>query len=398
MSHMNESATQVIVVIPVYNHAGTLRDTVSRALEVHPRVLVVDDGSTDMDAGALVGGLQVPVVRHPINMGKGAAILTGAAEARRLGMSHMITMDADGQHDPRDIRLFLSLIDKDPYTILVGKRDLKGPNVPLGRRIGRGISNFWFRVLTGQKIGDAQSGFRSYPLAVIDGLKLRERGYALEMEALVKGVWAGVRLRDVEISVHYPPAEKRISHFRMLKDNIRLTILNFKLTLRSMVPIPYREIFPYQEGGEKITILHPIRSLTTLMSRDATPGRLAAAGALGVFLGALPLIAFHTVAILFTAGFFRLNKVTAVASSQLCMPPVVPALCIEAGYFLRHGSFLTEISFKTLGCHAVERIFEWLIGSLVLGPVLGLIVGGIIYVIGGLLIKGIFSESKVPGK
>lgn len=382
---MNESATQVIVVIPVYNHAGTLRDTVSRALEVHPRVLVVDDGSTDMDAGTLIRGLQAPVVRHRINAGKGAAILTGAAEARRLGMTHMITMDADGQHDPRDIRLFLSLIDEDPYTILVGKRDLKGPNVPLGRRMGRRISNFWFRVLTGQKVGDAQSGFRSYPLAVMEDLRLREKGYALEMEVLVKGVWGGLRLRDVEISAHYPPAEKHISHFRMLKDNIRLTILNSKLTLRSMAPIPHREIFPKQESQERITVLHPIRSLTTLMSGDATPGRLAAAGGLGVFLGALPLIAFHTVTILFTAGFLRLNKLTAVASSQLCMPPVVPALCIEAGYFLRHGSFLTEISFRTLGYHAVERIFEWLIGSLVLGPVLGLIVGGVIYVMGAIL-------------
>ena len=116
------------------------------------------------------------------------------------------------------------------------------------------------------------------------------------------------------------------------------------------------------------------------MTGDNSPARLGAAGALGVFLGALPLIAFHTVAILFTAGFLRLNKIGAVAASQLCMPPLVPALCIEVGYFMRHGRFLTEISLETLGYQALERIYEWLIGSLLLAPALAALVGGVVYV------------------
>ena len=70
------------------------------------------------------------------------------------------------------------------------------------------------------------------------------------------------------------------------------------------------------------------------------------------------------------------------------MPPMVPAICIEAGYFMRHGSFLTEISLRTLGYQAPERILEWFLGSLVVGPALALIVGIMVYAVGLVLKKG----------
>jgi uncharacterized protein (DUF2062 family) len=152
--------------------------------------------------------------------------------------------------------------------------------------------------------------------------------------------------------------------------------------MRSMLPWPHAKLpgTPVREE-ERVSPLHPVRSLRLLLKGDATPARLAAAAALGVFLGALPLIGFHTVSILFAAGYLRLNRVAAVAASQLCMPPLVPALCIEAGFFLRHGRFLTEISLETLGYQAPERLYEWLIGSLVAGPVLGLTVAGVVYIL-----------------
>jgi uncharacterized protein (DUF2062 family) len=133
------------------------------------------------------------------------------------------------------------------------------------------------------------------------------------------------------------------------------------------------------QPGEKITVLHPLKSTRALLTENTSPKQLAAAGALGVFLGTLPLIAFHTITILFAAGYFRLNRVAALSISQLCMPPFVPALCIEIGYFLRHGKFLTEISLKTVGYQALERVYEWLIGALVLAPVLAALVGCIIF-------------------
>ena len=369
---------KIIVVIPVYNHGSTLRRVVTRALKVNDQVMIVDDGSTDRGIDTL-DGLNVHIVRHSLNLGKGAAISTAATAARRLGMTHMITIDADGQHDPADVRHFVPVVQKNPFAIAIGKRNFSTIDAPLSARFGRHFSNFWFRIQTGQILGDTQSGFRGYPLAVFEKLKLHEKHYAFEVEVLVKAAWSGIKLHDVDISVFYPSARERVSHFHRFRDNFRLSRLNTRLTLRSIIPLPHRQILAEKDSSQKITVLHPVRSLKKLLGENASAEQLAVAGALGVLLGALPLIACHTIAILFAAGFFRLNKVAALSTSQLCMPPFVPAICIELGYFLRHGRFLTEVSIKTLGYQGLDRCFEWLIGSLLLAPILALLVGGIMY-------------------
>ncbi len=376
---------RVLIVIPVYNHAATLREVVERCLAVHPQVLVVDDGSSD---GALetLAGLDVRTLRHEQNRGKGAAILTAASEAQRLGMSHIVTIDADGQHDPADFPRFVEVMRQHPLALVVGNRDFSVANIPGSSRFGRKFSNFWLRVQTGKSLPDTQNGFRAYPVFVLQGLKWHETRYSFEIEVLVKAAWAGVELRDVDISVYYPPAEERVSHFRGFMDNFRLTLLNTHLTLRSIAPVPHRKLITPERTPETVSVLRPLRSLKVLLTENSSPFQLALAGAVGVLLGTLPLIACHTVAILFASSFFRLNKVAAVASSQLCMPPIVPALCIELGYFMRHGEFLTEISMETLGYQGLERLWEWLLGSLILGPAFAIVTGVVIYAL-ALLVK-----------
>lgn len=368
---------KILLIIPLFNHAATVRYVVERSLAVHDRVLVVDDGSTD-GGGDTLHGLPVQVVRHEVNRGKGAAIMTAASEAALMGMTHIVTIDADGQHFPEDVPRLLGVACQDPLSIVVGKRDFSVADVPGSSRFGREFSNFWLRVQTGCALGDVQSGFRVYPLAVLEGLDLRESHYSFEVEVLVKAAWAGVPLRDAEISVYYPPAKERISHFRMFRDNLRLTLLNTRLTMRSMLPLPHDKI-ARDDGGIRVSVLHPVRLLRGLLSDNATPGRLAAAGMVGVILGSAPLIAVQTITVLFAAGYLRLNKTAALSASQLCMPPLVPALCIETGYFIRHGEFLAEVSWQTLGYEGLERLYEWLIGSLLVGPLLGAVVGGVIY-------------------
>lgn len=375
---------KLLVVIPLYNHAATVRQVVEQTLAVHDRVLVVDDGSSDGGADVLAG-LPVEVRCHPVNRGKGAAILTAAAVARELGMTHLATIDADGQHDPGDLPNLLAVLAPQPLSIVVGMRDFSAENVPGSSRFGRQFSNFWLRVQTGKRLGDTQSGFRIYPLEVFEHLQLGESHYSFEVEVLVKAAWAGVPLLDAPISVHYPPREERISHFRGFMDNFRLTLLNTRLTLRSFLPWPHRRLVGDEQ--EKISIFRPRKSLRILLREETTPLQLAMAGVVGVLLGAAPLIACHTIAILFVAGFFGLNKLLAVAASQVCMPPLVPALCIEVGYFMRHGRWLTEISWQTLGNQGLERLWEWLLGSLLVGPLLGLVVGAVIYLLAQVLLR-----------
>ena len=377
--------SRILVVIPVYNHAGTLSEVVTRTKAVHDHVLVVDDGSTDLTED-LLQGLGVPFVRHAHNRGKGTAIRTGAETAREMGMTHIITMDADGQHDPADIPLFIRAIDDDANAIIVGARDFSGANIPKSSRFGRHFSNFWLRVQTGAVISDVQSGFRAYPIAIFDHLSLTENHYSFEVEVLVKAAWAGFRLEEVDVAVFYPEKEQRISHFKAFKDNVRISLLNTRLTIRSIMPVPHTTFDTASTGAP--TPIHPIRSLQRLLADDATPRDVALACALGIFLGTLPLVAMHSIAILLAAGWLRLNKFAALAASQLCIPPIVPALCIEAGFYMRHGRFLTEISLQTLGYEAFQRMYEWVLGSLVLAPVFAVTIFVIVYVLSKILSHG----------
>ncbi|MBA4417527.1 MAG: DUF2062 domain-containing protein [Syntrophus sp. (in: bacteria)] len=386
---------KIILVIPFYNHGKTVRDVVISALEVSGgamEVMVVDDGSTDGGVETL-SGLNVKIIRHPENRGKGAAIMTAAREARIAGATHIVTIDADGQHDPKDFPRFIPIIEEMPEAIIVGIRIFDPVNTPLLSRFGRHFSNFWFRVQTGYTLRDTQSGFRVYPLLVLQWLKLRECRYDFEVEVLVKAAWAGIELRETDISVYYPPASERVSHFRLFMDNLRLSVLNTRLTVRSIIPVPHRRFAARTGGKGNITPLRPLQSLSILLTDNNSPERLAVSGALGAFLGALPLIACQTLTTLFTANFFRLNKLVALATGQICIPPLVPALCIEVGYYIRHGRFLTEISLNTIGYQALERIFEWFIGSLILGPVIGILTGVIIYVAALFLKRGSLENS-----
>ena len=234
-------AIRTAIVIPVFNHGATLREVASKARQNNETVIVVDDGSTDL-ASHMLQDLEVHLIQHRINRGKGAAILSGAKRARELHMTHIVTMDADGQHDADDFQNFFSMIEQYPDAIIVGKRDLKEAEAPRSSRIGREISNFWLRVETGKKLGDAQSGFRAYPVYLLEALKLKERGFAFEIEVLVKAAWAGVDLKEINIAAYYPPGKKRISHFRLFKDNVKLSRLNTRLFFRSLIPLPHKKI------------------------------------------------------------------------------------------------------------------------------------------------------------
>ena len=238
---MDTQPPRTLIVIPVYNHGATLRRVVEQGLATGLPVLVVDDGSDDGGSETLEG-LNVCVLRRERNQGKGAAILRGATEARNLGFTHILTLDADGQHDPAQAPRFLELSAASPLALIVGARDLSGPNVPGASRFGRRFSNFWLRLQTGARLADTQSGFRLYPLALFDHIMPRGGRYEFEVEVLVRAAWAGAELLEIPISVHYPPPSERVSHFRALRDTLRISLTNARLTFRALLPWPHRQM------------------------------------------------------------------------------------------------------------------------------------------------------------
>ncbi len=366
----------VLLVVPVYNHGAAIRAVAEKALAAHPHVLVVDDGSDEPVPG-LLAGLPLACLRLERNGGKGEAIRRAAAWAADARFTHILTLDADGQHDPADAARFAPVLAENPNAIIVGARDFSVPNVPGSSRFGRSFSGFWMRVQTGVRVSDMQSGFRLYPVAALLSVPCSEARFAFEIEILVRAVWSGFPLLEVPVSVHYPPPGERVSHFRALYDNFRITLLNTRLTMRSMLPMPHRRLL--SEDGGRISVARPMESLRGLLATRETPLNLGLSAGLGIFFGTLPIIGFQIISILFLCSYFRLNKYCALAVSQLAMPPLVPALAVEAGHYCLHGEWLTEISWRTLGHEAPHRLLEWVVGSLLLAPLLALLLGGLVF-------------------
>lgn len=212
-----------VILIPVFNNAGTVGNVISRALATGLPILVVDDGSTDgtsrvLDTAARGNGLII--LRHKENQGKGSALKSGFMEARKLGFRYAITLDADGQHFPEDIPALLE--QKREHTLLVGSRDQRGANP--GSSFANRFSNFWFCLYTWTKLPDTQTGYRLYPIEELPPSWLLGARYEAELALLVFCAWKGLQLRPVPVNVAYP--EDRVSHFRPGKDFARISWLN----------------------------------------------------------------------------------------------------------------------------------------------------------------------------
>jgi glycosyltransferase involved in cell wall biosynthesis len=235
--------------IPVYNNAGTIADVARRARAQLDHVVVIDDGSADADLRELLKGLDVQVVRHPENRGKGAALRTALDIVRERGGRYLVTLDGDGQHFPEDIPRLLAAIEKD--TIVVGCRTEVVGDRPPSSHFGQEFSDFWIEVESGVRVQDTQSGFRVYPLEPLAGLRLNSRHYTFEVEVLARALWAGVRARSVPIRVSYSDAARRGSSFRPGRDNLRLTWLHTRLVARQLLPVPHRRIAEGRDGGRR---------------------------------------------------------------------------------------------------------------------------------------------------
>jgi glycosyltransferase involved in cell wall biosynthesis len=369
-------------VIPVYNNAGTIKDIAEKCRSQLTNVLIIDDGSSDSDLRLLLKDINVTVIRHDKNMGKGKALVTALKYLDELDVEYMITIDGDGQLFPEDIPKFLPLLQENNHTIVVGCRNLDKENVPAKSRFGRSFSNLWLKIETGISVDDTQCGFRAYPVKYISRLKFLAKSYNFESEVLAKAAWAGIAIKNVPIKVWYPKKELRVSSFRPVLDNFRFALIHTYLIILRLLPIPHKRLVADPNRIENLKILfHPIKMLKYLVKEYASPKELGFAAGVGTFLAILPLIGFHTVAIIYASVRLHLNKVMSINIQHLFMPPFAPIVCMEVGYYMRHGHWLTTISFKTLCEQLPFRIYEWFLGSLVLAPICAVIIGFIVYVI-----------------
>lgn len=379
-------------VIPTYNNAATIRDVVERTLKQQlDGVLVIDDGSSDCDVAQILSDITgVTVLKHERNMGKGKAILTALRYLNERGdVTYMITIDGDAQHYPEDVENFLPILAEDDHSIIIGARDFSGEHIPRSSNFGRRFSNFWIMVETGCKVDDAQSGFRAYPVKYISQLRFLSSHYSFEIEVLAKAAWAGITLKNIPIRVWYPENPKdRVSSFRPFFDNFRIALINIHLVGLRILPVPRKKLVRVgdETKGVWYFIRHPLIVLRELLFENATPGGLAAAAGVGAFFAILPIPGFHIAAIIYASVRLHLNKIMAVNIQHFFMPPLIPLLCIETGYFLQHGKWLTSITFDNVLMQIGSLIIEWWIGAVVLCIPLSLLTALIVYVV-ALLIR-----------
>ena len=158
----------------------------------------------------------------------------GLEKAKALGFGFAITIDSDGQHYPEDIPLFINALKQHPDALIIGSRNLNEENMPGKNTFANKFSNFWFKIQTGVKLPDTQTGYRLYPLNNLPNLNLLTSRYEAELELLVGAAWRGVDLIPIKINVFYPKAEERVTHFRPFWDFFRISVLNTFLCIMAV--------------------------------------------------------------------------------------------------------------------------------------------------------------------
>lgn len=237
MPESDVKTDRIWCVIPVYNNCATVKSVADKCSLYLKNILVVDDGSTDANIAQMFAGSDIKVISHEKNRGKGEAIISAAKYIAEKDGLFMITIDADGQHYPKDLKKFIPLLQDDETSIVVGCRNFNIKNVPGSSRFGRKFASFWLRVETGITLNDCQSGFRAYPLKYISRMKFYGSHYDFEAEILARAVWAGLKLKTVDIEVWYPKSQERISAFKPITDNVRISLMHTRLVGRRLLQL-----------------------------------------------------------------------------------------------------------------------------------------------------------------
>ena len=375
------NALRCCVIIPTYNNGSTLENVIRGVLAYTDNLIIVNDGSTDKTAEVLKLFPDLTIINLSQNSGKGMALRCGFKSAIDKGFRYAITIDSDGQHFPDDLPKFLDKIEKHPDSVIIGGRNMEQSTVPGTSNFGHKFSIFWFKVETGIKIPDVQSGYRLYPLDNIGEIHhFYSRKYEFEVEILVRLAWRKVNIDWVPVKVYYAPKGERVSHFRKFRDFTRVSIMNSLLVIFALLWV--RPAALARELRKKS--LKEIFREYVINSKD-TNVKLASSVALGIFMGVMPIWGWQMLAAFGMAHLLKLNKFVTVAASNISVPPLLPFILFLS--YLTGGWILgiTPTTVKYAGGMNLSwlesNLLQYLIGSLIFGVALALALGLITFVL-----------------
>lgn len=392
-----------VVIAPTYNNEGTVRSIVDRILEHWPKLIIVNDGSSD-ETKAILAELAITysrdalvIIHHPENRGKAKALLTGFARARSLDYTHAVTIDTDGQLDPEQIPELIERSQASPHAMIIGARDDQAEDYPPRSRLGRRLTGLAIRLETGHRVEDNQCGFRVYPLELLDVVSCRMGRYSFETEIVTRALWAGYDVVSVPVRCRYFSGAERISHYRIVRDNLEGTFIHLFLLLRALFPIraarpgdslPHREAF---SDRQKIPIwkrlvqwLSPVELWRQLRRDKVARSTVAFGVGCGVFIANLPCYGLHTVLSLYVARRMHIHPVAVVLGSQIAIPPLSPLLImagITVGFITLHGRLPISSDFDLQQIRILDLftrvLLEWTVGGVIVGLFLAIMAAAI---------------------
>lgn len=201
-----------VALVPAYEAQKTVAEVVRGLLRYVPRVLVVDDGSTD-DTGRAARDAGAEILRLPVNSGKGSAIRAGLLPLLASDATHVAFVDADAQHDPEDLPGLLAAA-RSGDRFVIGSRIGEADRIPAVRHRTNEIGGRILTRMTGLEVEDGQSGYRVIEADLLRGLRLSSKGYMIETEILLKAAPRLDRIRHVPIRAVYGGP----SHYRPFRD------------------------------------------------------------------------------------------------------------------------------------------------------------------------------------
>jgi glycosyltransferase involved in cell wall biosynthesis len=211
---------RICAVVPALDCAATITSVVEGIREQGiSAVLVVDDGSSD-DTAAIAEAAGAAVLRHPSNRGKGHALISGFRWALARGYDRIVTVDADGQHDPRELPRLLAAAET--TDLVIGRRRIMPGTMPLSSFIGNLTSLFWVSLFCGQLCFDAQCGYRVYSRRLLEQVPLEGGRFETETELLLRAMRLGLPVRWTPIQTIYRGPQPRRTNFRTSSDPLRV--------------------------------------------------------------------------------------------------------------------------------------------------------------------------------
>lgn len=364
-------ALKVCIIIPTYNNASTIAAVIKSVLEYTGNLIIVNDGSTDETQRIINEIANIYTVRYDCNRGKGWALRTGFKKAIELGYQYAITIDSDGQHFAKDLPLFIDKLEVEGPALIMGARNMNtAENVPGKSSFGNKFSNFWYKIETGIDLPDTQTGYRLYPLEPISKMKFFTRRYEFEIESIVRLAWKGVKVVSVPITVYYPPAEERVSHFRPFKDFSRISMVNTVLVTICFFYIWPRNFFKRFFGKNWK------QELKKLLSKPGeTDLTKANSIAFGGFMGIVPIWGFQLLVGIALSHLFKLNKALFVLAAHVSVAPMMPFILFLSfvmgkpwmGKRAVNLNFEEGFTFKSFGVHLEQYIY----GAITLAVIVG---------------------------